>query len=246
MDKHISAIVLAAGKGTRLKSKNLNKVTLPLGNKPMILHTINLLDTLHVHPVVVVVGFAKESVISALCDKPVVFAEQKEQLGVAHAVFTGLKKIPQEVASVLILNGDDSAFFPIETIKQLIEMHESAKASLTFLTIHMDKPLGLGRIVREDGKPVGIVEEIDANEKQRNIKEINAGCYVANVSFLKKYLPKIKKSGVTLEYYLTDIVALAVKNNESVQALYEEKFLWRGINTQKELEEAQRLFSQQK
>lgn len=240
----IAAIVLAAGQGKRLKSKKNNKVTLSLGGKPMILYTINLLNTLHVHPIVVVVGFAKRSVMEILKYHAIIFAEQHKRLGPGHAALAGLKKLPQDILMVLILNGDDSAFLPKETIQRLLHIHKSSRASLTFLTIHMDNPQGLGRIVREGEKLIGIIEEKDATGKQRQIKEVNAGCYIANASFLKKYLPKIKKSPVTGEYYLTDLVALGVKHNERVAAMYEAKFQWRGVNTKEELEEAERLFAQ--
>jgi bifunctional UDP-N-acetylglucosamine pyrophosphorylase / glucosamine-1-phosphate N-acetyltransferase len=242
----IGAIVLAAGKGERLNSTTQNKVTLKLAGKPMIQHGIELLEKLSINSVVVVVGFAKESVIEVV-GNGVVYAEQKESLGSAHAVLTALEKIPQDIESVLVINGDDSAFYSTELIKRLIDKHNEAQSKITFLTIEVDNPAGLGRIVRdENGKLVAIIEEKDATSQQKELKEINPQCFVFNINFLKKYLSHIKKSEVTGEYYLTEIIDIAIKNNEKVETLSVGKVLWRGINTKEELEEAERLFEKTK
>ena len=114
--KKIAAIILAAGKGERMKSKGVNKVVVPLGNKHMIVHTVDRLTELLISPIIVVVGFAKESVMKVL-DGKVVFAEQSKRLGTAHAVLCALRKVPRNVDMVLILNGDDSAFYTQDIIK---------------------------------------------------------------------------------------------------------------------------------
>ncbi|MBI2613631.1 MAG: NTP transferase domain-containing protein [Candidatus Levybacteria bacterium] len=240
--KKIAAIILAAGKGKRMKSKYINKVVVSLGDKHMILHAVDRLKGLLINPIIVVVGFAKESVMKVL-DGKVIFAEQAKRLGTAHAVMCGLKKVPQDVDAVLVLNGDDSAFYTSEIIEKLIKTHQDSSAALSFLTITVDNPSGLGRVVRDNnGKIMGIVEEKDATEKQRGISEINPACYTFNISFLKKYLDKIKKSDVTGEYYLTSLIDAAIKNNEKVESVPCGKILWRGINTPEELKEAERLF----
>ena len=102
----IGAIILAAGKGSRMKANGINKVVLPVGKKPLILHGIHLLEKLQIKPIIVVVGFEKESIIRVI-DREVIFAEQKEQLGTADAVASGLKKLPAEIQDVLVLYGDD-------------------------------------------------------------------------------------------------------------------------------------------
>ena len=185
--KNIAAIILAAGKGRRMKSKDVNKVVIPLGNKQMILHTIDRLKELMISPIVVVVGFAKESVIKVL-EGNVIFAHQSRRLGTAHAVAVGLKKVPEDIDTVLVLNGDDSAFYTISIIEKLIEAHVNKNAALSFLTITVDNPIGLGRVIRDNNdKVIGIVEEKDATRRQRKITEINPACYVFEVEFLKKY-----------------------------------------------------------
>lgn len=240
--KKIAAIILAAGMGERMKSEKTNKVVAILGNKPMILHTVGRLNELSVSPIIVVVGFAKESVIKVLGNR-VVFAEQLKRLGTADAVSSALEKLPENIQRVLVLGGDDSAFYTKETIENLIENHQKENAALSFLTITVDNPVGLGRVIRNNnGKVAGIMEEKDATNSQREIKEINPGCYIFEVNFLRQYLKKIKKSPVSNEYYLTSLIDIAIKNKEKLVDVPGGKILWRGINTPEELREAQRLF----
>ena len=244
--KKIAAIILAAGKGKRMNTKQINKVVFPLGNKHMILHTVDKLTELLISPIIVVVGFAKESVMRIL-DGKVVFAQQSKRLGTAHAVVCALKKLPSNISTVLVLNGDDSAFYTESIIKKLIKTHKEKKAALSFLTITVNKNGGLGRVIRNnDGTVIGIVEEKDATQVQRKITEINPACYIFEVAFLKKYLGKVKKSGISGEYYLTSLIDIAIKNNEKLEVVKGGKILWRGINTPEELKEAERLFLSQK
>jgi bifunctional UDP-N-acetylglucosamine pyrophosphorylase / glucosamine-1-phosphate N-acetyltransferase len=238
----LGAIVLAAGKGERLNLSTQNKVTLKLVGKPMIQHGVDFLQKLKIKKIIVVVGFAKESVIELLKDS-VEYAVQRDSLGSAHAVSTALEKISEDIENVLVINGDDSAFYSTDLIQELINKHYDSNSEVTFLTIEMDNPNGLGRIIRdENGELLSIVEEKDATEKQKEVKEINPQCFIFKVSFLRKYLSKIEKSKITGEYYLTEIIDVAIKNNEKVETLPAGKILWRGINTKEELEEAEKLF----
>ena len=118
-DRNLGAIVLAAGKGSRIKAKKINKVAMTLGGKPIIRHAIELLEKINIKTVVVVVGFAKASVINAL-GQEVIYAEQTKRLGTAHAAYCGFKKLPKGIKSVLIVNGDDSAFYAGKLIEDLI------------------------------------------------------------------------------------------------------------------------------
>jgi len=243
MKDNLVAIILAAGKGKRMKSKTVNKVTLSLVDKPIILYTVDLLSELEIKNIIVVVGFAKNSVTQILKGK-VSFVEQKKRLGTAHAVSCAVSKIPPETKNVLVLNGDDSAFYSKEIIKKLIKKHIATDSSFTFLTIQKENPFGLGRVIRDKNENVqAVIEEKDATIKQRNIKEVNPGCYVFNVSFLKKYLPKVRKSPVTHEYYLTSLIDMGIKNNEKIDTLAAGDFVWQGVNTKEELEKAQNLIS---
>ena len=241
---NVGAIILAAGKGKRMNSKNFNKVVHLLNGKPMIIHPVEMFESLGLKPIVVVVGFAKKSVVSAVGNR-VIFAHQSKILGTGHAVSCGLKKLTDNTKNVLVVNGDDSAFYTAETISELINEHVKKEAALSFLTINVDNPFGLGRIIRDaNGNTLGVVEEKDATDDQRKIEEVIPGCYVFSVSFLRKYLKKVKKSMATGEYYLTSLIDLAIRNNEKVEAIKGGKISWRGINTPKELKEAEQLFSQ--
>lgn len=238
----LGAVVLAAGKGSRMKAFKINKVVFPLAEKPMILYTIQLLKNLGIKTIVVVVGFAKQSVMSILKDE-VIFSYQRRRLGTAHAVSCALNKLPEGIDNLLVLNGDDSAFYNKVIIQKLINAHFLSKAVLTFLTIDKDDPGGLGRVVRDqDGKLLAIAEEKDASKEQKKITEINPACYMFTKRFLKKYLKKIKKSNTTGEYYLTSLISLGIAGNERIETLRAGKLLWRGVNTRDELREAEKLY----
>lgn len=245
MQRLFGAIVLAAGKGKRMNSKTVNKVVLPLQNKPMISYTIDLLESLGIKDIIVVIGFAKESIVNILKGR-VFFAEQKKRLGTAHAVLCGLKKIPLDISDVIILNGDDSAFYKKEVIEMLIQKHKSTKAVITLMTIKVKNSFSLGRIIRdENGRLVKIVEEKDTTENQKNINEVNPGCYIFSVSFLKKYIKYIKKNPISGEYYINNLIDLAVLNKERTEAVLVDNITWRGVNTKEELFEAEKLFMSQ-
>lgn len=240
---NLAAIILAAGKGKRMKSKAVNKVALNLGQLPMILHTYGILEKLKIMTVVIVVGFAKDSVINLFKGKSVLFALQAKRLGTAHAVSCGLKKLPESAENILVLNGDDSAMYKVDTIKDLIKKHMETNAAFTLLTIEMENPAGLGRVIRgKQGAVLAIVEEKDATEDIKKIREINPACYIFKRSFLKKYLKHIKRSSVTGEYYLTGLIDVGIKNNEKIETLQAGLFAWRGVNTKEELAEAEKIF----
>lgn len=240
---NLAAIILGAGKGKRMNSKTVNKVALTLANKPMIVRTVEILENLDIEKILIVVGFAKKSVMDLFKNKKVIFCEQRKRLGTAHAVACAMKKIPEGVKDVLVLNGDDSALYKVATIKKLISKHLKSNAAFTFLTIEMENPVGLGRVIRgKKGRVLAIVEEKDATEDTLKIKEINPGCYIFKVSFLKKYLKLIEKSKVTGEYYITNLIDMGIKHNEKIETLQAGSFAWRGVNTKEELQEAESIF----
>lgn len=246
MKQKLGAIVLAAGRGKRMGAKHFNKVAMELAGKPMILHTAELLRDVDVYPIVIVIGYQKHSVVR-LFGHDILFAEQKKRLGTAHAVSKGIAQLPNDIEDVLILQGDDSAFYKKQMIEDLIEKHRKSHAKITMLTIEVENPTGLGRIVRdENGRIKGVVEEKDASSKQKTIQEINPACYVMSVVFLKKYLPQVKKSPVTQEYYLTSLVDIGIKNGQKVETMQAGKIIWRGVNTKDELTEAEKLIQKAK
>lgn len=241
--KGFAAVILAAGKGKRMNSKTVNKVALLLVDKPMVVRTFEILEKLGIKTVLIVVGFAKESVKNLFIGKKIIFSEQKKRLGTAHAVAAAMKEIPNGIENIVVLNGDDSAMYKTDTIRELIKKHLETKASFTFLTIEMENPAGLGRVIRgKQGKVLAIVEEKDATGDILKIKEVNPACYLFKTEFLKKYLPLIKKSSVTNEYYLTSLIDIGIKNNEKIETLQAGLFAWRGVNTKEELLEAENIF----
>lgn len=243
-EKHLDslwAVVLAAGKGTRMKVKNKNKVTLSINGVPILSRTIKILKKAGIKNILVVVGHAKNSVHNIL-DKDIETVEQKKRLGTGHAVACALKKIPSNCKHVLVLNGDDSFLFSPDLLTKLFQKHSQSNSDITFLTIEMKNPTGLGRVIRNsENKVIKIVEEKDATEKQKQIKEINAACYLFATSFLKENIKKILKSKVTGEYYIVTLVDIAAKNSKKIDALVINKLKWRGVNTPEELIEAQKL-----
>lgn len=246
-NRTLGAIILAAGRGKRMNAvSDTNKVALALVNKPIILHIVHFMRDVLIQTVVVVVGHAKESVMEVLKDEQILFAEQTEQLGTGHAVQVALSSLPAVVTDVFVVYGDDALFYTNQNLpimKRLFNEHLASSNAFTFLTIELDDPTGLGRIVRnQDGKLRAIVEEKDATEEEKRITEINPGCFVFRADFLREYLPKVEKSPATGEYYLTSLIDLAIKNNEHVEAVRGGKLLWRGVNTPEELEVASQLY----
>lgn len=247
MERVLGSVILAAGKGSRMESQDVNKVTLRLANKPMIVRIVDFMESVGIKDNVVVVGFAKESVIEALSEYDVNFVEQKERLGTGHAAHVALDGLPEHVTDVVVVYGDDAVIYKEDyrgIITKLFEQHLNSEAVCTFLTIEQANPFALGRIVRDEkGEVTAIVEEKNATEEQKKITEINPGCFVFRVDFLKKYLPKVEKNEVTGEYYLTSLIDLAFEQGEVVKTLKGGTMDWRGVNTKEELEEAERLLT---
>jgi bifunctional UDP-N-acetylglucosamine pyrophosphorylase/glucosamine-1-phosphate N-acetyltransferase len=232
----VGAIILAAGKGARLGCRGVNKVMLKLGDKPMVAYTLETLQSIDVEPIIMVVGFAKESIKNYFGDI-VLYAEQTKQLGTAHAVACGLKVLPGDVKHVLVVHGDDSFVYPSSLFSRLIRLHQGKDADLTHLTIELDNPFGIGRVIRDSqGRVAEVVEE--------KVKEVNAGCYVYKREFLEEFLPRVKKNKITGEYYQPDLIGLAVQDNRRIEAMQAGKIPWRGVNTSEELVEARELIRQ--
>lgn len=246
MKRKLGAIILAAGKGTRMQMEGANKVTAHLAEKPMIQHIVDFMKKISIETIVVVVGHHKETVMNSLQGQNILFAEQKQLLGTGEAVRCAVEALPDDVTDVVVVYGDDAVLYAeknIPIVNKLFAVHNETNDVMTFLTIEQDNPFGLGRIVRDnEGKILAIVEEKDATDEQRKIKEINPGCFVFSVAFLRKYLPMLEKSPVTGEYYLTSLIDLAITHGEKVDTLQGGKMAWRGVNTKAELEEAERMY----
>lgn len=237
--ENLEVVILAAGKGSRINAGSSNKVVLEVQGTPLIRRTIDTLKILGLKNILVVVGHAKESVLNLL-DKDIQTVEQETQLGTAHAVKVALAAVPKDIKYILVLNGDDSFLLTKELLEKLINQHLSSSAKITLLTAQLPNPTGLGRIVR-DGKNnlVKIIEEKDATEAEKKINEVNLAAYVFDLDFLRGNIDKVKISKVSKEYYLVDLIEQAVSNHDKVETVFIRNLVWRGVNTQEELEEAQ-------
>lgn len=202
----VIAIVLAAGKGTRMKSEKSKQVHKILG-KEIVLRAVENARKAGIEDIVAVVGYKKEQVQDVL-KNTVKYAIQEDMLGTGHAVMQAKEYLKDKNGKVIVLNGDAPIIRP-ETIKKLIEKSIENKEYATLLTAIYDNPYGYGRIVRdEDGNVEAIVEEKDANEQQKEIKEINAGIYCFDIQELLKALEEINNHNASGEYYITDVVKI--------------------------------------
>jgi UDP-N-acetylmuramoyl-L-alanyl-D-glutamate--2,6-diaminopimelate ligase len=234
MVKPIGVIVMAAGMGRRMHSE-ISKVMHKLAERPIVAYTLENLRQAGLKNIVMVVGYKKEQVIKQFAGA-VKFAVQPVALGTADAVAKGLAQIGPHLKTVVVMNGDDSAFYTSEVITEVIKTWQTSKAVLTFVSLIKEEPLGLGRIIRDKkGDLVDIVEEKDLTEDQKKITEVNDGLYVFDRKWLGRNLAKIQKSA-SGEYYLVDLIKIALEEHHKV-AVYKLKdnSLWQGVNTQEQL-----------
>jgi len=210
------AIVLAAGKGTRMKSK-LYKVLHPVCGKPMVQHVIDHVKNLGIDKIVTIVGHGAELVKEQLGNESE-FALQAEQLGTAHAVIQAAPLLKDLKGTTLVICGD-TPLISSETIAALFKEHERLGAKATILTARLEDSTGYGRIVRsENGSVLKIVEHKDATEEERSIKEINTGTYCFDNQALFDALSKVNNDNVQGEYYLPDVIEILKQNDEIVAA----------------------------
>jgi bifunctional UDP-N-acetylglucosamine pyrophosphorylase / glucosamine-1-phosphate N-acetyltransferase len=238
-DNSLSAIVLAAGKGTRMKSR-VPKILHKICGRPMISYSLQNLRRSRVGEIVVVVSYKRNLVARQVAGSAGIAVQKNPKGGTADAAKAALPLISQKAQNVMLLYGDDTAFYTPVTLQKVINQHIRSKATLTFITLMKDDPLGLGRIIRDEkGGLLGIVEEKDATDEQRKIREVNDGLYIFNKSWLKNNLHKIPKSPVTGEYYIVELIKLAIDQKKKVVA---EKLPnaseWQGINNPEELVKA--------
>lgn len=234
MNKKIAVIILAAGKGTRMKSA-LPKVLHPVLGKPMIYYPVNTALSLKPFEILPVLSWKKELVEEYLLNSfgPLFnFVYQKTPLGTADAVKSALNHISDTIDTVIIMSGD----VPLVTCDVLTKLIEQHKTPFTITTMELNNPSGYGRILRKSGKIAKILEEKDANPEEKAIKEVNAGLYCFDKNFLKKYIPLIRQNEKTKEFYLTDLVDLAVNDGIEISSFATDNpQMFLGINTRIEL-----------
>jgi bifunctional UDP-N-acetylglucosamine pyrophosphorylase/glucosamine-1-phosphate N-acetyltransferase len=242
----IQTIILAAGKGSRMKSE-LPKVLHQIAGKPLVQHVIDSCQSLGATQCHLVIGHGGDLVKKSVTSGRVKlnFAEQTEQLGTGHAVKMALPNLSDDAAT-LILYGD----VPLThhaTLLELVELHKTNPSGIALMTCTLEDSTGYGRIVRDQkGAVTGIVEHKDATEEQRQIKEINTGILCCNSNQLKDWISRLNNENAQGEYYLTDIIAMAVADGETVETaqpvnLYEVE----GINTLRQLADLERVWQRE-
>lgn len=216
----IYAIVLAAGKGTRMKS-DLHKVLHPIGGKAMALHLVTTLEEVGVAQTYFIVGHGAESVMDTIGTR-VKYCLQQEQLGTGHAVLQAEAELKGKEGITLLINGD-TPLITSTTLKNMIALHQQEKAALTLLTTKMENPYGYGRVVYGANQSVQcIVEEKDATEEQKRIQQVNVGVFCVDNQKLFSALHRITNHNSQGEYYLTDIIPILLGDGERICA-YETK-----------------------
>ena len=242
--ENVAVIILAGGKGTRMRSGRA-KVLHEIVGVPMIRYVVETALAVS-DDVVVVIGHQAEAVHKALASYQMLrFAVQKEQFGTGHAVMTAMPEVQAGIEDAVILCGDTPLIRP-ETVRRLIDKHRAQRSYLTLITTTLTRPFGYGRMVLDArGAPIRIVEESDAIESEKKISIVNTGTYCINMAFLKKGLAGLKKDNDQGELYLTDVVewgyregkpAVLLEINDTIQMM--------GVNTMEELAKAERFVQQ--
>ena len=235
MQEEVIAIILAAGKGTRMKSDK-SKLVHKIYGKEIVLRSYENTKKAGINNIIAVVGHLKEQVKDVLKDR-VKYVYQEEMLGTGHAVMQAKEFLKGKKGKVVVLNGDVPILRP-ETIRNLVEKSITNKEYATLLTAIYDNPYGYGRIIRDEGGNVeGIVEEKDATEMQRKIKEINAGIYCFDIEELLKALDSINNDNASGEYYITDVIKIMNDNGLKTGAvIVEDNTEILGVNDRVQLE----------
>jgi len=245
MDKNqkVYGVIMAAGKGTRMNATDIPKVMFPVNGRPMVRYVYDAMRSV-ADEIVMVVGFQGEKIIDEFKDEPVKFVWQKEQLGTAHSALQAESLLRGKDGVVIITNGDH----PLYTAASFTDMAQAVMNEGYTLVIRSaveDKHTSYGRVVRDtSGRVTGIVEAKDATAEQQAIREKNCGIYVAKADWVWPALKKIQPSSVSEEYYITDLVELAIKDGEPVEAMpIESPEEISGVNTPEELAEIEAILN---
>ncbi|MBR4944199.1 MAG: bifunctional UDP-N-acetylglucosamine diphosphorylase/glucosamine-1-phosphate N-acetyltransferase GlmU [Peptococcaceae bacterium] len=239
-----TAVILAAGQGTRMKSK-LPKVLHKALGKPMVQWVIDCLTQAGVEDKIAVLGHGGEQVAQVV-EQQAAIVYQAEQLGTGHAVMQAVPALAEENECVLVICGD-TPLLRAQTIQALIEKHQTEGNAVTLLTAYAENPTGYGRIVRDEQQITAIVEQKDASEEQKLIKEINTGTYCFDQNFLVQYLATLNTNNAQKEYYLTDLIKIANEHQLPVGGFVLADFNESlGVNNRIQLSQAEAVLRQRK
>mgnify|MGYP005693491651 FL=1 len=239
---NVDIIILAAGQGKRMQS-SLPKVLQPLGGKPLLQHVIDTCSKLEKVKLHIVVGGQKKLIQSSIsAPKSTNWVVQKNQLGTGHAVKQVLFSLRPNSCSVVLYG--DGPLVKLKTLKRLIS--NITKDNLSLLTFEATSPKGLGRIIRQGPRVIGIVEEKDATNAEKKIKEVNSGILATSSRNLKNWLPKLKNNNAAKEYYLTDIISFCDLENKKIKAInLGESNELLGANDSQELQNLERIYQKE-
>ena len=236
----LNVVILAAGKGTRMHS-DLPKVLHQVAGRPLLSHVISCAEQLEPEKIVVVYGFGGSKVPQTIDRADIAWAEQADQLGTGHAVQQAMPLLPDEGITLVLLG--DVPLLRSETCASLIR---HAEQHLALLTVEKDNPTGYGRIMRSfDGRVQAIVEEKDADDDQRRIREVNSGNMAMPTALLRHWLARLRNNNNQNEYYLTDVIAMAVEDGVGVVTeRASEEWEVIGVNSKSDLAEVERIYQQ--
>lgn len=237
---NLATVILAAGKGTRMKSK-LPKVLHPIAGRPMVQHVVDAADALSPANTVVIYGHAGETVKAAVTGRHLRWVEQAEQLGTGHAVAQALPYLEEDI--VLVLYGDVPLIQP-QTLRDFIARVNDQ--SLALMTLNLDDPSGYGRVIRDSkGKVQRVVEQKDASEEEKAVGEINTGILACTRRFMNDSLPQLSNRNAQGEYYLTDLIAMAVDAGMDV-VTEQPSHAWEvdGVNDRVQLSRLERVYQE--
>lgn len=246
----LATVILAAGKGKRMKNPNKSKVMYELSGKPLIEYVVDLTLKIDSEKVVIIVGHQKQSVINFISKRfsnemnKIKFAHQDEQLGTGHAVMQTSNELRAFEGDVLILSGD-VPLLRYETVEKFISFHFDNNFQASLLSAIFENPFGYGRIIRNsEGKLIDIEEEKDAEPQIKKIKEINSGIYIVNNKKLFEALQTLRTDNVQGEYYITDIFKYYKERGVKIGAIpVEDNLEITGINTIAQLDEMEKSIS---
>jgi len=240
---NFGAVILSAGKGTRLGCIDKPKVMMEIGGKPIVSYLIETLKStgLEREQICLVVGFCKEKVMEYF-DGQTIYAEQKELLGTAHAAYTGMLALPKNITQVLVMNGDDGAFYSGETLEKFMQAHAESGAALSLLSVELEDPTMYGRIVHDENGAVHIIEKEYLTEAQKKISEVSTGTFCFNREWYEKMFPTMPKMIKINEFGLPTTFSIANEQGKKIRVVkLENNSEWFGINTSEELERADKL-----
>ncbi|OGH73003.1 MAG: hypothetical protein A2921_01145 [Candidatus Magasanikbacteria bacterium RIFCSPLOWO2_01_FULL_43_20b] len=234
---NIGVVVLAAGRGSRLNCADAPKVMLKIGGRPIVSYIIDALKQagFSQKQICLVVGFQKEQVQEHFGDN-VSYATQEEQKGTAHAAYVGMRSLPPEIKQVLVIGGDDSAFYTSETILDFINAHREAEARLSLLSAELENPGLVGKIVRYSDKSIAIIEKEYWTDLEKNTKEVSTGTFCFDCEWFEEMFPTMPPLRKLGEYGLPTALAIARGQGVKYQVIkLKNPNEWFGINTAEEL-----------